>query len=359
MDALTARLQIRRRDFRKLAALAEKRGESVRILRRPGLYWVFKRLALRPVLATGLTVPILLSLLLPTRVLFVRVEGNEAVHSRRILAAAEDCGIRFWASRRQVRSEQVKNALLEAVPELQWAGVNTAGCTAVISVRERTKEEEAEAGNGVSHVEAIRDGVVLSVTATAGTPLCQIGQAVRAGEVLISGYTDCGICIRAGQAEGEVFARTKREISAARPASFGIIGEKRPAGRKISLRIGKKRINLWKDSGISEVSCGRMYEEYYITLPGGFKLPLAVCVDTYHIYDMIPGVYGPEESREALAQFARRYLLRQMVAGQILLTDLRFTEDSGLFRLEGNCLCAEMIGRRKQEQIGEIHGKDS
>lgn len=359
MDALTARLQIRRRDFRKLAALAEKRGESVRILRRPGLYWVFKRLALRPVLAAGLTVPILLSLLLPTRVLFVRVEGNEAVHSRRILAAAEDCGIRFWASRRQVRSEQVKNALLEAVPELQWAGVNTAGCTAVISVRERTKEEETEAGNGVSHVEAIRDGVVLSVTATAGTPLCQIGQAVRAGEVLISGYTDCGICIRAGQAEGEVFARTKREISAARPASFGIIGEKRYAGRKISLRIGKKRINLWKDSGISEVSCGRMYEEYYITLPGGFRLPVAFCVDSYFHCETDPGELTKDESEGALKAFAQTYLSDQMIAGKILSGVQSVESKAGLYRLKGEYACVEMIGVSRQEQIGDTNGENS
>lgn len=35
----------------------------------------------------------------------------------------------------------MKNALLSAIPELQWAGVNTYGCRAVISVRERTLPE--------------------------------------------------------------------------------------------------------------------------------------------------------------------------------------------------------------------------
>ena len=102
-----------------------------------------------------------------------------------------------------------------------------------------------------------------------------------------------------------------------------------------------------------------MYEEYYITLPGGFALPLAVCVDTYRNYEIIPAVTSPEDGEAALDSFVRDYLQRQMVAGQILLKKLRFSELDGLYRLEGECLCREMIGRQRREQIGELHGKNS
>ena len=359
VDTLTARFQISRNDYAKMACLADKRGEKLKIVRHLGLYWFARRLCARPVLIMGIGILLVLSLALPTRVLFVRMEGNETVPNRRILAAAEDCGIRFGASRRQVRSEQVKNALLEAVPELQWAGVNTYGCTAIISVRERPMEEEREAASGVAHVEAVRDGVILSVTATKGTALVQPGQAVKAGEILISGYWDCGICIRAGQAEGEVFARTNREIRVVTPESYDEILEESIAGRKISLLLGKKRINLWKDSGISGTSCGRMYEEYYITLPGGYRLPVAVCVDTYRAYRTAPSACDPEAAEEALRQFARQYTLRQMAAGQLLRESLAFSDESGVHRLDGDFVCTEMIGRQKREQIGELHGKDS
>ena len=359
VDDLTARLVIGRKDYGKLARLAEKRGERLKVLKHLGLYWWGARLWRRPVLLLGLAGLLALSLFLPTRVLFLEVEGNKVLPDRQILAAAEESGIHFWASRRAVRSEKVKNALLEALPQLQWAGVNTVGCRAIISVRERPVEEETGKNSGVSDVVAIRDGVVLTVTATEGTAKCQPGQAVKAGEVLISGYTDCGLCIRAGRAEGEVFARTRRKITAVMPVSRDRIGGKRVCGRKISLHIGKKRINLWKDSGISEGSCGRMYEEYYITLPGGFSLPLAVCVDTYHAYEIIPMRVTGEEAEVRLLSFARQYSLQQMVAGQILLSDTAVFEDAGLYRLEGDWLCTEMIGKVRKEQIGELHGKDS
>ena len=65
---------------------------------------------------------------------------------------------------------------------------------------------------GVGSIVASRDGVITSITTTKGTPLCKAGQAVKAGQILISGYTDCGISIRADPAEGEVFAETYREM---------------------------------------------------------------------------------------------------------------------------------------------------
>ena len=132
----------------------KKRGEQVRFSRYGGFAFAFWDLRKRPVFL--LTVFLLLGLtwLLPSRVLFVEVEGNSRVESRAILEQAAQCGIGFWASRWEVRSEKTKNALLEALPELQWAGVNTRGCVAVISVRERPEEAQVDRQGTVSAVTA-------------------------------------------------------------------------------------------------------------------------------------------------------------------------------------------------------------
>ena len=47
---LTARFRVRRRDYRTLEALSEKRGETLRLRRRMGAYWTLKRLLARPML---------------------------------------------------------------------------------------------------------------------------------------------------------------------------------------------------------------------------------------------------------------------------------------------------------------------
>lgn len=357
VDDLTARLTVSRRYLASVRTQTEKRGEKLRLLRRRGLFWTGVAAVKRPVLLCGLALLFFISLFLPTRVLFVRVEGNETVPSRLILAAAEDCGIRFGASRREVRSEKVKNALLGALPNLQWAGVNTAGCVATISVRERNDTTVPEETPGVSSIVASRDGVILSCTVTAGNAQCTVGQAVTEGQVLVSGYTDCGILIKATRAEGEIIAQTRHKITAVTPSEGTSRGEITSVSKNYSLILGKKRINLWKDSGICGTTCGRMYEEYYITLPGGFQLPAAIAVETHVCYESVPFQKTPEEAENALVFFSEDYTKSRMVSGTILSSDLSVSAGDGIYRLDADYLCQEMIGRQRQERKVETNGK--
>ncbi len=349
VEELTVQLTVDRRDYSSLKMLADKRGEKLRVLKRMGLYWAAVAAFKRPVLMVGLAFLLLAAMILPTRVLFVRVEGNENIPSRLILAAAEDCGIRFGASRREVRSEKVKNALLGQVPQLQWAGVNTAGCVATISVRERTRTETREPSQEVSSIVASRDGVILSCTITAGSGQCVPGQAVKEGQVLISGYTDCGLTIKATRAEGEIMARTRREITAVTPSEALRRGDSPSESKNYSLILGKKRINLANSSGICDATCGRMYKEYYITLPGGFQLPVALAVERHICYDTETFERAVEEVESALISFSRDYTQAQMVSGTIMDSEAFFAGGKGICKLEADYLCVEMIGRRRQE----------
>lgn len=358
--ALTLEFLLRREDLPAAEVLCRKRGDSFRVLGRQGLWYVVGALWERKLLLTGLVFLLGLTMLLPTRVLFFRVEGNKAVPRARILWEAERQGLSFGASRRGVRSERVKNALLEAIPELEWVGVNTQGCTAVISVRERTAPAPApEAKHQVGNIVAAMDGYILSVTVTQGTGLVQPGQAVKKGEILISGYTDCGICIQAAQAEGEILAQTRRQIEAVTPAQYLRKGKITGTKRGLSLLLGKKRIFFWKDSGILEGSCDRIQEDYPLTLPGRFRLPVSLRVETYEIRESTSAKLTGPEASALLEAFAARYLPRQMIAGRIQQTRQTILRNGDIYRLRGGYLCQEMLGREKREGNGESNGKTS
>lgn len=350
---LTVHLTISRKGRSTLNRLCEKHGAKKRILRRSGLYWSALAAVRRPLLLLGLALVLGFCLFLPTRILFVNVKGNISIPTRRILYAAQDCGISFGASRRAVRSEKVKNALLSSLPELEWVGVNTAGCVAEISVRERSEPEKPEERYTVSHIIAARDGYLLSMTVTSGNPLCTSGQYVQKGQVLVSGYTDCGIYIQATDSEAEILAQTNRHLEVIAPSQGLLRQAETGRKQKISLLIGKKRINLWNGSGILDSSCGRIYKEKYAALPGGFQLPLALCVEEYIFYSVQP---ASVPIRDNLSAFAQQYLTRQMTAGTVLSKEERISTGSGVVCLEGDYICQEMIGRVKQEQIGDNHG---
>ena len=357
-DELTVEVTMLRQDIGKAQEICRKRGDSLRILEREGWYWPFKSLLSRPVLMFGLALLLFCALWLPSRVLFVQVEGNALVPARKILEMADQCGIGFGARRRGVRSEKMKNALLEKMPELQWAGVNTRGCVAVISVRERPVRQATVESPSLCHIVAVADGVISQCTATRGTLLCIPGQAVEAGEILISGYTDSGLTIRAEAAQGEIYGHTLRTIESVTPTFRGTVSEYGPEMKKISLLIGKKRINLWKDSGIWEGTCDRMYEEYYITLPGGFQLPLGLTVERYHQRQVSQQEIPQTHCRRLLETAAQAHLCDAMIAGTIVRTDLSYTQEPGVLRMAGEYRCTELIGVPQRFQIGEQNGKN-
>lgn len=354
IDPLTYRFRIPRTQWRGMKTFCARRGDTLALRKRRGLYWKGKRLLTRPVLVFGLGLLLGLTLYLPGRVLFVKVEGNGRVPERRILEAAEECGVSFGASRGKLRSEKIKNELLAAVPELQWAGVNTRGCVATISVRERSAGEDAheEVYTGIV---AARDGYLFSITTTQGTALCAPGQTVTAGETLITGYTDCGLCLRFDGAQGECLAQTSRSIRVVTPTDWQEKGPETGSRRKISLALGKKRIFFWKDSGILQGSCGRMVSRYDLTLPGGFSLPVKLWLERYPQAAQTPAKLPMAE--EALSDFAVAYLEGQMTGGTIESSKETFREEGGLMVLEGEYTCTESIGRGTTEQMEDIHGK--
>ncbi len=354
-DSLTLSFSVSRVNVGKLQAIAARRGDDLHTTARQGVFWPLKQMLHRPVLLAGLFLLLLAALTLPGRVLFVRVSGNTATPTRLILEKAAQCGVTLGASTREVRSEDMKNRLLSAVPGLQWAGVNTYGCVAVIDVKERAPEPIQQQIQAVTSIIAQRDGLILSITTHQGTALCKPGDAVVKGQKLISGFTDCGISIRAEQAKGEIVALTDRQITAVTPIDFSFRRQNSDVQRNFSLIIGKKRINFYKGSGILDTTCARIYSQWYVTLPGGFVLPLGILCEQYSTFETVQAA----DSDPSLSDFARQYVLAHSDAGEILSATETAEEKDGLLILYGRYACRENLGMIRIEEKLEDYGKDS
>ena len=351
-DALTVRILTTHQDYQQLTITSDKHGATVKRIRNFGIFPVIKKFLKRPILTMFLMIGLLLACYLPSRVFFLSVEGNAQVPDKYILEVAAQCGIGFGAKRRLVRSEQMKNRLLEKIPQLQWAGINTYGCMAVISVCEKTHSEEESDGNyQVSSIVASRDGIIQGCTVFQGNALCTVGQAVKAGQTLVSGYMDCGLVIKTTRADAEIKALTFRDLEAISPAVTAVRGEKQSQSTNYSLRIGKNLIKFYKDSGNLDTTCDKIYAEEYVYLPGGFRLPIAIVKETEIHYN--PGEKEPTmgETEEWLMTFAKNYLKHTMVSGEIISNDAEVISNAGTFTLCGRYTCMEMIGQLKYEEI--------
>lgn len=347
VDELHLHATISRTQFPGLKLLITKRGEELNVRKKLGFFWKLSSVTKRPVLVFGLLFILMLCLFLPSRVLFVEVSGNSRIPEKYIVETAKNCGLDFFTSRREVRSEKIKNALLSAIPQLQWVGVNTKGCVAYITVREREEQSTDEVLPMANSIVAGRDGIVQEITVLSGTPLCKIGQGVKAGDVLVSGYTDCGLVIKLQQASAEVFAYTFRDLQAVTPTKVLKRTTEQSQKRKVMLQIGKNIINLWKDSGISDARCVKMYLEEYLTLPGGFQLPVALITEYSSDYLLSEEVSEPPDWLDASVE---EYLQSCMIAGRILQKNSVISNEKSLVVLNGRYTCLEMIGQKRYEE---------
>ena len=331
-DSLTVDFDTTRENARKLH-LSD--GERLEQIGSGGLPQILGRIWRWKVLAGAMLLLGVLTVVLPTRIWFVQVRGNGEVPAALILEKAADCGVYFGASRRALRSEQVKNHLLWAIPKLGWAGVNTEGCMAVITVSLRQEGEKAEL-ELPGDVVAAEDAVITGIYPQNGTAAVSMGQVVRRGDVLISGITDLKRTVQ--RASGEVYGLTRRTVKVVLPQKTAAKVDTGQVVRKFSLRIGKKYVNFSNDSGILYGTCVKMRTVNYLTLPGGFVLPVALVTDTYRLCDT--QTVSREISAEALLTEARGYVREQMTAGTILSEKYQLSEDGLTAVFE----CREMIG---------------
>lgn len=350
---------VRRQDYKKITQLLSARGDRCEIEKKWGAYWLFQEVINRPILITGFAMLVFSSLFIPSRIFFIQVQGNHTVPTAKIVETAQDLGLSFGCDRAKIQNEQMKNALLEAIPQLDWAGITTSGCVASIEVKENLIEEP-RGGNpfSVSSLVAVCDGVVESITATDGMALCQPGQAVRRGQVLISGYVDLGLVIKATRAQGEVYAKSFRTVQAISPA-IGVSRDDLCAQQTdFSLQIGKKQINFFQDSGISPVGCVKMYSKRYLTLPGGFQLPVALVTEKYYVYTT--DAYKADENAFFwMEAYADQYIQRQMIAGEVLYKKSSSEMLDDVYVLWSEYSCREQIALERHEESLNIHGENS
>ena len=360
VDLITANVAVSYTAYQKLKEYLNSGGVTYEVLRKSGTIWSLFSLLNRPVLVIGCILFFFLSLTVSNRVLFVTVRGNTESPARFITEQAEASGVRFWCKRKTINSEEVKNRLLEQIPQLQWVGVNITGCVAVIHVAEDAKQSECEISAGeVGSIVAKTDGVICDLTALNGTAICAPGDRVKKGETLISGYTDCGIKVQAQVAKGEVYAYTHREIEllALYPAQKK--GNVLSVHRCIALKFGKKEINLCNHSGIYSACCDKMYLEEYWTLPGGYQLPVALIRFVCFLREPL----DPNVDMDTVTQFvnetAEAYLDQQMIAGKILTKETTGVSCDDFYMFTGSYACKEMIGQLKYEETIIKHAEDN
>lgn len=115
------------------------------------------------------------------------MQGNERVDSQVLLQALEELGVRRGVLKSGLDAREIQLEVQLKVDDLSWAALNIRGTTATLLVRERTVPPQKIDTKVPANVVAARDGQIVSMAVTDGRAAVRKGDAVREGEILVSG----------------------------------------------------------------------------------------------------------------------------------------------------------------------------
>lgn len=341
-DDLHYCVSMRPRAVKAAQRLALRAYCTAEVRRERGLLRDLKKLRGRPVLLLGLPAALAAGFVFQSFVWSVEVQGNERVHPQTVVRALQELGVGVGTWAPSIDCKGIKNPLLNLVPELSWAAVNRSGGKLTVLVSERSRPEQERPIYSAGNIVAAQDGVLTEVSVLEGMRLCKVGDTVRKGQVLVSGFEDYGLCLKGVCAQAEIYGQTWHSMLVVTPLKEE---EKRYTGREWTQRtliVGRKRINLSGNSRISVDNCDKMITEKKLSLPG-YDFPVTLETATYREYEtVLRSVWEPET---LLEQAFRRMTLGSMVAGKIESESCAVTRTGELCVLRGEATCTEMLAR--------------
>lgn len=209
------------REYRHMRPLARYACVRMRVRRKYGLPFRLHQYRRRRGLLVAAAVYAALLLLLTPRIWAVDVVGCEdAALAAQIRAVAAEYGVAVGARTDELQIKQLEIAGLDRIPALVWMTVNPSGSVARVEVAVRTPTPPVLDLTQPSNLVAVRDGRILSMRVPGGEKLALVGEAVRAGSLLVSGrrVTEQGetLC----RSYGEVIAETRRQITVTVPLTY-------------------------------------------------------------------------------------------------------------------------------------------
>lgn len=197
-------------DFFKLRDVAYITKVRVRTFKRVGLPFLIKRYKRRWPIVFAVLLFIFIIYFLSSHIISIDVSGNERIPTDRIYAELSEVGVKRWVRSKDIHPERIRNEIMIMDEDVSWLGVNVRGSRVYIEVAERIDYKSIpHETEEICNVIATKDGVIEEICVMQGQGFAKRDDAVKKGELLISGIMDSAYGVREVHAYGEVIARTE------------------------------------------------------------------------------------------------------------------------------------------------------
>lgn len=343
-EILTAEAKVK--TYKALHKIAFLHGGRVKIYKRKGFPFLLSPLNNRWGFFVGILYFVFFVSFMGGFVWNITVSGNDRITEVRIVDYLAKNGFKIGTRWDLVDKEQLEIAIMADFEDVAWISINKIGSTASIEINETVNKPKLVDNKKATNVKAAKDGVIVRLEVLGGWAAVQEGEAVTAGDLLISGVRESEVDKKNHytHAYGSVLAEVNDEIS---------IHVNRNQDEKIStyskdynsLFIFGFGIPLYfqKDAGntIEEV------EKKYLAV-NEYRLPIGI-IKNHCDYFETQTVSISDSELEALAKSELEKKKKDELGEcEILSEDIKFEMKEDGCTITGKYKCIQDIGRETE-----------
>ncbi len=212
-DMLTAEAKIK--TYKALHKIAFLHGGRVKIFKRKGFPFLLSPLNNRWGFFVGILYFVFFVSFMGGFVWNITVSGNDRVTEVKIVDYLAKNGFKIGTRWDLVDKEQLEIAIMADFEDVAWISINKIGSTASIEINETVNKPKLVDNKKATNVKAAKDGVIVRLEVLGGWAAVQEGEAVTAGDLLISGVRESEVDKKNHytHAYGSVLAEVNDEIS--------------------------------------------------------------------------------------------------------------------------------------------------
>ena len=197
------------KDFRLLRSVLRGNGVKVHILKKRGVPFILNRYRKRSGILVGAVLFFAIIQLMSGNIWIIDVEGNSKVSTAKILSACHSVGLDIGIRKDSFYPKLKREELMLKLDGVAWSSLNVEGSRLTVNV---TAIKESDKEKTYSNLKAASDGIIEKMDITSGTSVVSVGQAVKKGDLLVSGIIETTDVTRFVNSRGKVYAKTKEEI---------------------------------------------------------------------------------------------------------------------------------------------------
>jgi len=209
----------------------------------------------------------------------VRVTGNVTMTESEVLEELHACGFGVGSYIPSIDASALENRVLLASDRISWISVYLDGTVARVQVIEHVETPPPTDLSRPANLIAAVDGQIELIELYRGNCVVRVGQAVRAGELLVSGLYDSTLQgYRYTRAAGKILARTERTVRVEIPLEYTEKVYKSEKYDEIHLKFFDYSLKVFKSVGNGTDTCDIIKEEINLDPFGRHTLPLGITV---------------------------------------------------------------------------------